>query len=124
MNLPEKAGTRSQQETATSSQKPRSPSIIDGPHITDAGLQHLSRLSSLRRLRLADAQVTDTGMAHLEALTGLVELDLSGTAVSDEGLSRLKGLTALRSLWLVRTRVSQTARFALRNVLGNLTIIG
>jgi hypothetical protein len=45
--------------------------------VTDAGLAHLARLTSLQELNLESTQVTDAGLAHLAGLTSLQELDLS-----------------------------------------------
>jgi hypothetical protein len=58
--------------------------------ITNAGLAHLERLSSLRYLSLQDTSVTDAGLAHLEGLPNLQEVDLDGTKVTDAGVTELR----------------------------------
>lgn len=59
--------------------------------VTDAGLCHLKRLSSLQSLKLWSCkQVTDAGLALLKELTSLQSLDLSGCEkVTDAGLAHL-----------------------------------
>ena len=58
--------------------------------VTDAGLVHLSGLTSLRELYLGDTQITDAGLAHLRGLTSLRELDLINTQVTDAGVASLE----------------------------------
>jgi hypothetical protein len=44
--------------------------------VTDAGLAHLARLTSLQTLVLSETQVTDAGLAHLAGLKSLQSLNL------------------------------------------------
>jgi Leucine-rich repeat (LRR) protein len=69
-----------------------------GASATDDFLACLSKLSSIKELRLQDAEMTDSKLRHLAALTDLRLLDLSGTAITAAGLAHLKGLTRLE--WL------------------------
>jgi serine/threonine protein kinase len=75
--------------------------------ISDAGLEHLKDLTSLKELHLfANPNVTDAGLAHLKRLTNLSALDLNATRVTDAGLVHLKGFTNLTLLNLMNTRIS------------------
>ncbi len=58
--------------------------------ITDAGLVHLGKITTLKRLHLEKTAVTDAGMQHLSGLKELDLLNLFGTAVGDAGLVHLK----------------------------------
>jgi hypothetical protein len=82
--------------------------LLSGPQVTDAGLEHLERLTNLTRLDLYGGQVTDAGLAHLKELTNLAHLCLYKTQVTDAGLAHLKGLTNLRSLGLDGAQVTGT----------------
>ncbi len=68
--------------------------------ITDAGLAHLSNLTSLSLLDLGYCRnITDAGLAHLSKLTLLSLLDLRGcTNITDAGLAHLSKLTLLSLL--------------------------
>ncbi|CAI5474726.1 unnamed protein product [Closterium sp. Yama58-4] len=69
-------------------------------NVTDAGLSHLTALTSLKDLRLGYCSgVTDAGMVHLVRLTGLEKLAPDGTAVTDDGLQQLTALTKLTDLY-------------------------
>ncbi len=80
--------------------------IFKADHVTDAGLRHLSSLTSLERLDLRDSAVTDAGVVHLRSMPNLDSLDLSGSGVSDAGLADLRNLTNLSVLALDRTKIS------------------
>ncbi|PHS06120.1 MAG: hypothetical protein COA78_14615 [Blastopirellula sp.] len=71
---------------------------FNGTQITDAGLEHLKELTSLKSLLLHNTQITDAGLKHLKGLNSLISLELRGTQITDAGLEHLKGLTSLRNL--------------------------
>ncbi|MFP6613292.1 MAG: leucine-rich repeat domain-containing protein [Pirellulales bacterium] len=79
---------------------------LKGTKVTDAGLVHLKRLTSLKILDLSNTKVTDAGLVHLKGLTKLEKLSLNDTKVTDAGLEHLKGLTKLESLSLWDTKVT------------------
>jgi hypothetical protein len=54
--------------------------------LSDAGLRHLSGLTSLRQLRLSGSRVTDAGFGVVSLLAGLTELDVAFGAMTDEAL--------------------------------------
>lgn len=59
-------------------------------HVTDAGLQHLSRLPHLHRLNLSGCAFTDGGLAVLRRLPELRTFELHWhTGVSDAGIAHL-----------------------------------
>jgi hypothetical protein len=70
--------------------------------ITDAVLEQLSRVPSLRGLELRDCRhVTGSGLAALTGLPELRYLSLSGTSLRDEDLDVLKSLPQLTLVDLV-----------------------
>jgi serine/threonine protein kinase len=74
-------------------------------NITNAGLEHLTALSSLRVLDLDSTWVRDAGLQYLSALTNLQDLCLNHTWVTDEGVKHLTTLANLRVLNLDRSYV-------------------
>src|SRR5262249_6562709 len=98
--------------------------------VTDDGLKALKGLANLRVLDLGSQRFTDAGMAHLSGLTSLEELWLDfarqvgdgtlqsvsnmkklrvlrfyGAPISDAGIAKIKNLTELEDLQLGRSRV-------------------
>lgn len=76
--------------------------------VTDAWLEKLSGLTSLRELNVANCQVQGAGLRHVGTLTGLQKLNLTLTPVSDDGLAHLGTLTDLRNLGLASTQCTGT----------------
>ena len=76
--------------------------------ITDEWLKHLSGLSTLKRLDVANCEIHGPGLRHIAGLTGLRELNLTLTPVTDEGLEHLAQLTELRTLGLASTKCNGT----------------
>jgi hypothetical protein len=62
--------------------------IIRSGTVSDAGLEHLGKLTRLRELRLAGDQISDRGLAHLARNTDLRTLILDGTRVTVAGIAR------------------------------------
>jgi hypothetical protein len=68
--------------------------------ITDAELEHLKELVSLRFLYICRTpQVTDVGLKHLEGLNSLEALFLAGTPVTDEGIKKLQEALPTCQIW-------------------------
>ena len=77
--------------------------------ISDKGLEHISRLSSLRRLVLDGCPIGDEGLKHLSNLTNLEFLSLAETGVTDAGIKHLTRLKQLKYLNLRDNRLSGPA---------------
>jgi hypothetical protein len=73
---------------------------------TDADLEALRGLTTLKTLNLYGTSITDGGLAHLAGLTSLQTLHLNATPITDAGLEHLRGLTSLKELSLYETRVT------------------
>jgi|GEM_PF-1584377 len=86
------------------------------PDITDAGVEHLTRIPSLRRLHLFDVDIGDEGLAHIAKLTALEELALTHTNITDAGLENLKGLSTLRGLHLNHNQISDAGLICLKSL--------
>jgi len=89
--------------------------------VTDADLEHLKGLASVKKLSLP-YQITDTGLVHLKGLTKLEDLRLFFTKISDAGLEHLKSLTKLEKLDLEVTQVTDAGIAGLQKVLPNCEI--
>jgi Leucine-rich repeat (LRR) protein len=69
--------------------------------ITDAGLLHLAKLTSLQSINLASLKnIKGPGLAGLKNATALKELDLSGLPLTDAGLAGLEDWKHLEVLEL------------------------
>ena len=85
--------------------------------VEDQHLAHFARFNGLREVRLSKAKrIGDAGIAHLSRLTSLRELDLYHTRVTDAGLPALAGLASLEDLHLGATRVQGGGIIALRHL--------
>ncbi len=62
---------------------------------TDAGLAHISQVSTLQGLYFHENQVSDVGLAHLAKLRELQEIELGSGTISDAGLEHLASLPKL-----------------------------
>ena len=91
-------------------------------HTPDAGLEHVSKLTTLEVLSLTHVRVTDAGLKDLRGLSRLKKLSLDGTSISDAGLAHLKGLKNLRVLCLRNTEVTAAGVAGLKGALPGLTI--
>ena len=63
--------------------------VLTGTQVSDSGLKHLTPLTNLSGLHLAETRVGDAGIMHLQTLTHLAHLDLSRTRVTNAGLAGL-----------------------------------
>ena len=81
------------------------------------------KCEALGGLYIPGAKVTDAGMVHVSKLTSLVILDLKGTAVTDKGLLELSNLELLRVLVVSGTKVTAEGRDALQASLRDLRIV-
>ncbi|MCA9174121.1 MAG: hypothetical protein KDB14_06495 [Planctomycetales bacterium] len=81
--------------------------------LTDAGLTHLSQLTSLKNLSLGllraappEQRLGDAGLQHLRPLTNLRSLGLRHSGVTDAGLPQLAELPHLNALSLGNTSIT------------------
>ncbi len=81
--------------------------------ITDAGLQHLAAITSLKKLNLWRVQITDAGALALAPLVNLEWLNLDNTKLSDAGLPCLKDMNKLTFLHLGSTQITEAGAPAL-----------
>ena len=88
---------------------------LSGPRITDAGMDSVGRMRSLRRLALYECAVGDDGFAKLAPLQSLEQLSLAGTHITPRGLVALK---ELRHLTFLRLGDSALVHGGLKNVAG------
>jgi len=79
--------------------------LSGSPKVTDAGMAYVGQLKGLETLRL-NAGIGDAGVAHLSEVTSLNDLYLGGTKVTDSGLAKLTSLCQLRRLFLGDTHVT------------------
>jgi Leucine-rich repeat (LRR) protein len=79
------------------------------PNVGDAGLMHISKLTSLIDLNIGRGCFTDEGLRYLANLKFLQRLDLDRTEITDKGLANLKELPSLKSIGLSNCeRISDT----------------
>ena len=72
--------------------------MLSTPRVTDAWLEHISRISGLRTLKIGSKRFTDTGVACLARLTRLENFYISAEKATDDGFSFLSDLNCLRKL--------------------------
>ncbi len=72
--------------------------------ITDEGIEHLTKMRSLRKLEIGSSQVTDKGLAYLAQIKTIERLDLPQDqhGITDTGLAHLGTLPNLRHLAITR----------------------
>lgn len=76
--------------------------------VTDAWLQKLASVTTLKRIDLANCAIQGDGLKHIASLPELRELNLTLTPVNDTALAHLGGLTELRVLGLASTQCTGT----------------
>ena len=86
---------------------------LRGCAVTNAGLDHVKGLSTLKALRLSGSNsacsVDDTGMASVAEFKNLKVLSLDKLWISDEGIEQLAGLERLEELYLAGTTIGDDA---------------
>lgn len=90
--------------------------------VTDEGLAVLAELPKLKKLMLkALGDVTDAGMDHVAKASTLVNLDLSESGVTDAGLAKLHGLENLTTLNVANTDITSDGVAAIQAAIPRLT---
>jgi RNA polymerase sigma factor (sigma-70 family) len=87
--------------------------------VTDAGLKELAALTDLRELVVDDTGITEDGLRHLAGMKKLASLSLSGIALGERGAKRLATLSSLHTLTLQKCRLTDD-NLALLGALGGL----
>ena len=83
----------------------------------NARLVSLEPLQGIRVLALTDEKITDAALEHVTKLTDLEWLNLFRASVTDDGLQHLAGLEKLQWLNLCGTRVTASGVACLRSQL-------
>lgn len=91
--------------------------FVGGPNLTDAGVQHLSRCSTIERLAIASQEVTADGLANLRRMPRLVYLDLEVPLTEAQLLEDIPKIHGLKSFLFPRKRISEEARNELEAIL-------
>ena len=68
--------------------------------LTDASMNYVKNIPTLRKLNVRGVDITDVGMPAIAQMTGLRSLDLSHTMLEDVGLEHLPALSDLEELYL------------------------
>ena len=95
---------------------------LGATNVTDNGLHHLVRLTSLTDLRLPNTNITDSGIADLAGAERLHTLDVTNTNITDGGLAYLANAKKLRSLDVTNTKVTAEGVAALQKALPDCKI--
>ncbi|MBN2590959.1 MAG: redoxin domain-containing protein [Sedimentisphaerales bacterium] len=88
----------------------------DNSSISDAALEHISKISSLERLTFALSQIKGPGLVHLKNLTSLKELSIPKTSITDDSLMYIKDIISLKRLALYDTQIGDNGLAALENM--------
>jgi len=91
--------------------------------VTDAGLEHLARVSTIEELDLSETAITDAGLKTIAKLPVLKTLNLFGTSVTDVGLAHLKPVKTLRRLFVDQTRTSVDGVADLKKTNAELSVV-
>ncbi len=84
--------------------------------LTGAGLIHLKNLRKLVWLQLSDSPITDEGLKHLKAFKKLERLNLRGTQITDRGIDHVKEIETLEDLDLSRTQITDAGLAKLKSL--------
>lgn len=77
-----------------------------GSEITDDGLYHVGKMTSLRELHLQQTKINGSGIVHLSKLRNLITLDLSKSRVTNGYILNVIALPSLKDLYLNECDVS------------------
>ncbi len=90
--------------------------------ISDRGMAHLARVTSLKQLNIGGAALTDAGLAHLAGMQQLFNLIITGQ-FTDEAVAHLEKLKALKFLQIYDSKLSAAAKQRLKRNLPNLIVL-
>lgn len=89
---------------------------LTGPTFTNAGMDDVAKLTSLRVLGLQATKVDGEGIKKLAPLKKLVEINLRRTPVRDEAIDLLQQFPLLSSVNLTRTTIGDEAMKSLGKI--------
>lgn len=89
---------------------------IQGGNVGDDGLELLASVKSLRILNLPQGKFTDEGLARLRELPKLVQLRFGSPQVTSQGVARLAEFPALRQIHLIGVPLDDEAIAALSRI--------
>ena len=92
-------------------------------HFTDAAVDPVAKLSTLKLLSLARTDIGDEGVKKLPALTNLEILFLLGTNVTDASVEPLSQMQSLQELYLEETAITPEGVSKLRAALPDTKIM-
>ena len=85
-----------------------------GNDLSDDGLYHVGKMTSLRELHLQQTRINGSGLVHLSELRNLVTLDLSKSRVTNGHILNVITLPSLEELYLNECDVSSDVLDAIR----------
>ncbi len=89
--------------------------LVDGKHTSDDDLAALDKLPKLRALHIYSDQLTDAGVAHLAKNSSIQRLTLEGTRLTDDALASAASMPNLRFLELTKCAVTDSGLAHIRN---------
>ncbi|MCC7424555.1 MAG: hypothetical protein IT428_30170 [Planctomycetaceae bacterium] len=94
---------------------------LSGTGITDAGLEQIARLPKIEYLAIGSyegkSRITDAGLKHLSKVTSLRRLIIVMTDITEAGLDDLKKLSSLQVLRLEKTNLPESSVVTLKAAL-------
>lgn len=95
---------------------------LSGTPLTDAGLQEISKISTLKELVVSNTSVTGLGFRPLKKLN-LVKLNASSTQFGVEGLVSIRGMKSLEELHLFAAGIVEQPKAKVFTTLPNLRVL-
>ena len=109
-------------QLAVSSSRPRDPKM-NKEYYTDKGLEALVRCCNLEELSIGSIGITDAGLEHISKLTNLTKLSMYRCSnVTDAGLTKLTTLKSLTNLSIAHSDISIAGLNAFK-LMPNLTYL-
>ena len=97
--------------------------IAGNTNFRDDHAEHLTKLLKLKVIKANDTPITNAGLVHIGRVSSLVDLDLQNTVVSDDGLFHIQSLSNLRTLKISGTRVTRDGIANLLKLLPNCKVV-
>jgi hypothetical protein len=99
---------------------------LDGSIISDVGWKIIHNLNQLEKLDIGYSGATDAKLEFLGGMHSLRWLDISGNQITDLCLNRISGLVKIENLFLGNTAISDAGLIYIRNFgqLKELSVVG